>query len=50
MKKAYQAPNVEKINFQYQEQIMTSGPCQSVWVNTGIDSCTDGNAHWENLS
>ena len=49
MKKPYQAPNVEKINFQYQEQIMDSGSCGSVWVNTGINSCTDDNEHLEYL-
>ena len=49
MKKAYQAPNVEKINFQYQEQIMDSS-CRDVWVNYGQNSCTEGNSHWEYLS
>ena len=50
MKKAYQAPNVEKISFQYQDQIMDSGACQSVWVNIGESSCIDGNKQLEYLN
>lgn len=49
MKKSYETPVIEKIGFQYQEQVVASD-CVSVWVNTGIGSCTDGNAHYEYLN
>ena len=48
-KKAYETPVAEKNEFQYQEQIASSN-CEDVWVNTGVESCTEGNAHWEHLN
>ena len=51
MKKSYETPSAEKIQFQYQEQVLASNAtCQDVWVNVGFDACTDGNAHWESLN
>ena len=47
MKKTYDAPTVEKINFQYRDQVVAASACKDVWVNTGDGSCTDGNAHLE---
>lgn len=49
MKKAYEAPVAEKIEFQYQDQVVASA-CQSAWINLGAVSCTEGNAHWEYLN
>ena len=51
MKKKYEAPAAEKVTFQYNQQVVASiGRCEDVWVNTGVGSCTDGNAHWESLN
>lgn len=50
MKKAYSTPEVEKINFQYRDQVVVaSSTCNSKWVNEGEGSCTDGNSHLEYL-
>lgn len=48
MKKAYETPVAEKIEFQYQDQVVASA-CLDVWVHIGATSCTEGNAHWEHL-
>ena len=51
MKKTYEAPTAEKMEFNYRDQVVVaSGTCLNVWVNTGENSCTDGNAHWESLN
>lgn len=53
MKKTYETPSVEKIAFQYRDQVVAASggqSCQDVWVNVGVESCTDGNAHWEKLN
>lgn len=50
MKKAYSTPEIEKINFQYRDQVVAASTCVDRWVNTGEGSCTDGNAHLENLN
>lgn len=51
MKKTYEAPEAEKIQFNYRDQVVVaSSECKDVWVNTGIGSCTEGNAHWEKLN
>lgn len=51
MKKEYTTPEVEKVEFNYREQVVASPDgCKDVWINTGIGSCTDGNAHWEHLN
>ena len=50
MKKTYETPVSEVVTFDNSDVITTSGPCKDVWVNTGILSCTDDNAHWENLN
>ena len=47
MKKIYETPNAEKINFEYQEQVVASNvkPCIEKWTNTspvGTGSCTEG--------
>ena len=51
MKKEYTTPEVEKVEFNYREQVVASPStsCESVWVHKGFDSCTDGNKHWEYL-
>lgn len=51
MKRAYETPNAEKIQFQYQEQVVASNTsCIDRWVNIGVDECTDGNKHLEKLN
>ena len=51
MKKTYEAPTAEKMEFNYRDQVVVaSGTCTDSWVNTGVNSCTDGNAHWEKLN
>lgn len=53
MKKVYETPVAEKIEFCYRDQVVASGGtgkgCISVWVNTGDASCTDGNSWLEKL-
>lgn len=46
MKRAYTSPMAEKVQFQYQEQVVASN-CIDVWVNIGYASCTEENAHYE---
>ena len=52
MKKTYEAPSIEMVKFQYRDQVVvaSNGQCKDVWVNVGVESCTDGNAHWEKLN
>lgn len=51
MKRKYETPVAEKVNFKYQEQVVASNStCQSVWVNIGLSECTDGNKHMEYLN
>lgn len=51
MKKTYETPTVEVVEFKYHDQVVAaSGKCESVWVNTGFESCTSGNKHQAYLS
>ena len=50
MKKTYETPVSEVVTFDNSDVITTSSVCEDVWVNTGLFSCTDDNAHWENLN
>lgn len=51
MKKTYEAPTAEKMEFNYRDQVVVaSNSCTDRWVNMGNGSCTDGNAHWEKLN
>lgn len=48
MKKTYETPSVEKIAFQYRDQVVVaSGTCESVWAHIGVSECTHGNKHLE---
>ncbi|MBQ3045683.1 MAG: hypothetical protein IJO03_08260 [Clostridia bacterium] len=48
MKKTYETPVAEKVNFKYQEQVTASNTaCISRWVNIGLTECVDGNKHLE---
>lgn len=53
MKKNYEKPTAEKMMFNYRNQVVAASAggnnCQSVWVNVGETSCSEGNAHWEYL-
>lgn len=44
MKKVYETPAVEKVEFQYRDQVVvaSNGKCKSVWNNIGTNSCEDG--------
>lgn len=48
MKKQYESPVAEKVEFCYSDQVVASGgggsSCPSVWINHGIDGCTSGNS------
>ena len=46
MKKTYETPVAEKIEFCYEEQVVASGAqgCTNAWVNEGAESCTSGNS------
>lgn len=51
MKKTYETPVAEKVEFQYQEQVVAStGQCVSQWVNIGTTDCESGNKHLVNLN
>lgn len=44
MKKTYETPSVEKIAFQYRDQVVVaSGNCISAWKNEGDNACKEGN-------
>ena len=50
-KKIYETPEAEKIMFNYRDQVVAASQgCLSVWVNTGVGSCTEGNKHLEHLN
>lgn len=44
MKRTYETPIAEKVEFCYSNQVVASG-CISQWIFTGENSCTDGNQH-----
>lgn len=53
MKKTYETPEAEKMEFCYRDQVVAASAgetCQDVWINVGDGSCTEGNAHWEHLN
>ena len=41
MKKEYITPEVEKVEFNYREQVVASPKCKNVFGNTGDNSCDD---------
>lgn len=52
MKKSYETPIAEKIEFCYQDQIVASGNqgCISIWVFRGDYSCEDDNKFLEHTN
>lgn len=53
MKRTYETPVAEKIEFCYKDQVVASGTtsgCISVWMNTGADKCTSGNSFLKPLN
>ena len=51
MKKSYETPSVEVVEFKYRDQVVAaSGGCTNQWVNIGDDSCTEGNKHQAKLN
>lgn len=49
-KKNYETPEADKIMFNYCDQVVAASNCESVWVNQGATSCTEGNQHYEYLN
>ena len=49
-KKNYETPEVEKIMFNYRDQVVAASSCLSVWVNMGPVHCAEGNKHYEHLN
>lgn len=52
-KKNYETPLAEKMMFNYCDQVVAASQpqtCESVWINAGEDSCTDGNAFLKPLN
>ena len=45
MKKEYNTPEIEKVEFNYREQVVASNSCTSVWVNIGDEYCAEDNKH-----
>ena len=39
MKKVYEAPSVEKVEFQYRDQVVAASGCISAWINEGDRHC-----------
>lgn len=55
MKKVYETPAVEKIAFQYRDQVVAASgeACKNVYVNIGTEEqgeCAEGNEHLEYLN
>jgi len=51
MKKNYEAPIVEKIAFQYRDQVVAASGCISVWIKEGGNSCPEQDQeHFEHLN
>ena len=51
VKKTYETPEAEKIMFNYRDQVVAASQvCQSVWINIGVGSCTEGNRHHQHLN
>lgn len=47
MKKTYEAPSIEKIAFQYRDQVVVaSGTCPGQYINTGDGYCPKENQVW----
>lgn len=49
MKKTYETPVAEKVEFRYQEQVAASASnCISAWINVGLNYCeSDTPTLWE---
>lgn len=41
MKKEYTTPEVEKVEFNYREQVVASPGCEEQYVGTGNGTCND---------
>lgn len=50
MKKTYETPVAEKVEFRYQEQVAASASassCISAWINAGAGHCEGEPTLWE---
>lgn len=51
MKKTYEAPTAEKMEFSYRDQVVVaSNSCTNVWVNIGDTYCAEGNKYQQSLN
>lgn len=50
MKKTYETPVAEKVEFRYSDQVVASGGCVSRWIYYGEFACVEGNQHLEYLN
>lgn len=48
MKKTYETPSVEKIAFQYRDQVVVASgqSCESKWENVGLTGCPKDEQVW----
>lgn len=48
MKRRYETPIAEKVDFCYGDQVVASGTgCDSIWINTGDNGCETGNTWYK---
>lgn len=52
MKKTYETPSIEVVKFQYRDQVVVASGvnCKDVWINIGVNECTEGNKHHASLN
>lgn len=50
MKKQYETPVAEKIEFCYRDQVVASGACTDQWLNEGQGSCQSNPEHYQPLN
>lgn len=52
MKKTYETPVAEKMDFCYRDQVVAASAgdkCVDRWIYIGASSCTQGNQHLEHI-
>ena len=50
MKKSYEAPVIEKIEFCYEDQVVASQGCEEILVNIGDGVCSEGNQFFQKIN
>ena len=41
MKKSYESPTAEKVDFQYKDHVVASNQCLERWTHSGVGICQD---------